>query len=322
MKKHLHRPRKILPFIILSTLLLMACEKEGIREGGIDFDLRQSIELAAPNGRIDYFELPASTDFASIPQDPKNPITASKVKLGRMLFHETGLAQAALVESGKGTYSCASCHFASAGFQAGRHQGIGEGGLGFGTNGEGRIVAHNYSTEDLDVQPIRTPSAMNGAFQKVTLWNGQFGATAVNLGTEYAWTADTPLEANHLGYEGLETQAIAGLKVHRLELERDLLESLGYILAFDEAFPEVTPSRRYTREMAGLAIAAYERTVLSNEAPFQKWLKGEEGAMSKEEKYGALLFFGKADCVSCHTGPALNQMEFYALGMKDLGDAA
>jgi cytochrome c peroxidase len=40
--------------------------------------------------------------------------------------------------------------------------------------------------------------------------------------------------------------------------------------------------------------------------------------MTEQEKEGAILFFGKANCVKCHTGPALNAMEFYALGMNDL----
>ncbi|MBX2875270.1 MAG: cytochrome-c peroxidase [Saprospiraceae bacterium] len=316
-------------FTITSKLLLIsllvssfACKKEGIKEGGIDFDLNQLLEEAAPNGSTSFFRLPNSDDYSSIPQDPRNPITTNKVDLGQMLFHETGIAQAAMLESGKGTYSCASCHFAGAGFQAGRHQGIGEGGIGFGKNGEGRVVAHQYTEEDLDVQPIRTPSAMNGAYQRVTLWNGQFGSTGMNRDTEYAWTEGTPIEANHLGYEGLETQAIAGLKVHRLEINQALVESLGYTQAFDQAFSDVPPSERYTREMAGLAIAAYERTVLANQAPFQVWLNGKEDAMSRSEKYGAILFFGKAQCFNCHTGPALNSMEFYALGMNDLASTA
>ena len=55
-----------------------------------------------------------------------------------MLYHETGLGISPKLDIGKETYSCASCHFAAAGFQAGRFQGIGEGGLGFGVNGEGR----------------------------------------------------------------------------------------------------------------------------------------------------------------------------------------
>ena len=67
-----------------------------------------------------------------------------------------------------------------------------------------------------------------------------------------------------------------------------------------------------------LAIAAFERTLLANQSPFQEWLKGNTSAMTDREKEGAVLFFGKAECVSCHTGPALNSMAFYALGMGDL----
>lgn len=161
---------------------------------------------------------------------------------------------------------------------------------------------------------------MNGAYQTNLLWNGQFGATGVNVGTEASWTADTPKETNHLGFEGLEIQAIAGLGVHRMELDETFLENNNYKALFDVAFPDVDPSERYDKVQAGLAIAAYERTILSNQSPFQEWLKGDVTAMSNEEKRGAILFFGKADCGSCHTGPALNKMEFHALGMADMYD--
>jgi cytochrome c peroxidase len=74
----------------------------------------------------------------------------------------------------------------------------------------------------------------------------------------------------------------------------------------------------YSRKFAGLAIAAYERTLLANQAPFQRWLKGQYSAMTDMEKRGAIVFFNQGNCVSCHTGPALNSMAFYALGMNDL----
>ena len=57
-----------------------------------------------------------------IPNDPKNPITESKIALGKLLFHETSIALAPLKERGTGTYSCASCHHAKAGFQSGMKQ--------------------------------------------------------------------------------------------------------------------------------------------------------------------------------------------------------
>lgn len=307
--------------LIAGIAQLLSCQNDDIEfVSTLDASLEALLVEASPTKEMDYFMMPESDDFSSIPQDPKNPINAEKVKLGQLLYHETGLALAPKNAVGKETYSCATCHFASAGFQAGRQQGISDGGIGFGANGESRRRWALYAVEDIDVQPIRTPTAMNGAFQELTLWNGQFGAVGDNVGTEAKWTPGTPKENNILGYHGLETQAIAGITVHRMIVNNSSLDSMAYKPLFDEAFPDIPANVRYTREYAGLAIAAYERTVLSNQAPFQRWMRGDKKALSTKEKKGALLFFGKANCVSCHTGPALNQMDFYALGMKDLVD--
>ena len=284
----------------------------------VDQQLTEALREAAPTQRTDYFALPASDDYARIPHDPRNPLTAEKVALGRLLYHETALAVNALRPEGMLTYSCASCHHASAGFQAGVRQGIADGGLGFGHAGEGRQPNPVYSIEVIDVQPVRTPSTLNIAYQTNVLWNGQFGATGANQGTAYRWTAGTPLEVNHLGYEGIETQAIAGLKVHRMGSDSSLIFGTSYRAMYDAAFTHVPAEERYTNETSGLAIAAYERTLLADRAPFQRYLHGETEALSDRQKAGALLFFGKANCVQCHTGPALNSMNFYALGMGDL----
>lgn len=284
----------------------------------IDRNLEDLLLKRSGINNVSFFVLPESDDFNNIPQDPKNPITKEKVTLGRMLFHETGLAKGAKHKDGVNTYSCASCHHSKAGFQSCKRQGIGDGGSGFGNAGEIRKMATNYTSKMVDVQPIKSPSILNGAYQKLMLWNGQFGATDMNIGTENKWTEGTPKATNKLGFEGLETQAIAGLKVHRLKIDEKLITDLGYKPLFDTAFYDIPKNKRYTAFNAGLAIAAYERTVVATEAPFQKWLKGDIEAMSKEEKQGALLFFGKGKCYECHTGPSLNSMSFAALGMNDL----
>jgi cytochrome c peroxidase len=262
--------------------------------------------------------LPQSDDFKRIPQDPKNPITMAKVELGKLLFHDPGLSINPKFEMFNETYSCATCHHHIAGFQAGRAQGVGEGGVGFGRIGESRVKDELCPEDSLDIQPIRTPSTLNSAYQEVMLWNGQFGATGPNIGTESRWTPGTPLETNFLGYQGIETQAIAGLTVHRLGVPMELIGETEYKQMIDAAFPEIPSQERYTKITLGLAIAAYERTIIASEAPFQKYLKGNHNAMTNEQKRGAILFFGKANCVACHNGPALNSMEFYAYGMKDL----
>lgn len=307
--------------VISITIFLTSCGHEPplVSDDDIlNIQLELTLREMGNDDWRDYYTFPSSSDYSDIPQDPNNPIYHEKVTLGRLLYHETGLGLNSQHAEGIGTYSCASCHFAAAGFQAGRKQGIGDGGIGIGAHGEARQPNPIYAFSELDVQPIRTPTVLNGAYQSLMLWNGQFGATGLNATTQAQWTPNTPKAVNHLGYEGLEIQAIAGLTVHRLKIDSTFIHSTDYKRLFDEAFPFISPTERYTRENAGLAIAAYERIVLANQAPFQQWLKGNLQAMTKLQKEGAILFFKKAKCGSCHNGPALNSMEFHALGMADL----
>lgn len=280
-------------------------------------ELIERMELASSTGDVSFYKMPLSQSLDQIPQDPKNRLTRGKVNLGKLLFHETAFGLDVKLSDTKATFSCASCHHERAGFQAGMMQGIGEGGQGFGIRGESRIKVANAIDEMIDVQPLRTPSTMNLAYQTNLLWNGQFGATAINTGTEDRWLEDTPIASNHLGFEGLETQAIAGIGVHRQLFTRKTIVSNGYKHLFDAVFPEMNEEERYTNVTAGLAIASYERTLLANKSPFQLFLQGYSHVMTSDEIEGANLFFGKAACVNCHSGPALANMEFHAIGLKD-----
>lgn len=303
--------------ILFLVVVTYACRKTN--DSPQDSELFELLINASGGKGLSYFSFPASNDYAHIPQDPKNPITAAKVELGKFLFHEVQLGGSPKLPGGIYTYSCASCHNAKAGFQACVPQGMGEGGWGFGMSGEGRVPNPAYPIDSVDVQAVRSPSAMNGAYQEATLWNGQLGATGVNEGTQYAWTPGTPKELNHLGYQGLETQVLAGQINHRLKIDVDWLRAnTEYHSLFDKAFPDVPEDRRISKLTVALAIAAYERTLMASQAPFQVWLRGDQYAMNEVEKQGAKLFFGKAECYTCHNGPALNAMNFYALGMADL----
>lgn len=303
--------------IFASSFIITACQDEEAQS--IDERLMALLEEEANGLGLDFYKFPGDGQYHLFPQDPNNPITAQKVALGKLLFHETALGLSPMIEDHEEFYSCASCHHVQGGFQACMPQGIGDGGAGFGLTGIDRFMASLYQESDLDVQAIRTPSALNVAYQKNMLWNGQFGATGVNAGTESVWDIDTPLETNYLGFEGVETQAIAGIKVHRLDIKNSIAENdITYIDLFEEVFPNAPANAKATRVNAGLAIAAYERTLVANQAPFQLWLKGDFSAMTTSQKKGAMLFFGKAGCSNCHTGPALNDMQFHALGMKDL----
>ncbi len=309
-----------LVLFIGTVILMQGCKKEPPKDplSPLDQELIRLIEISSNGEGASWYALPASDDFANIPQDPKNPLNAAKVELGKLLFHEPGLAIFPQAPFGSKAYSCATCHHAGAGFQAGRKQGIGEGGTGFGLNGEGRINDPIYPTAFLDVQPIRSPSTINSAYQINQLWDGSLGATGLNVGTESLWLNETPKEINFLGFEGLETQAIAGMAIHRQGVDTTLLNQTKYKMLFDEAFASLPEEERISFENIGLAMAAYERTSLANQAPFQDWIKEDYDALTDQQKEGAILFFGKANCFSCHNNPALNSMEFHALGLNDL----
>ncbi|WP_378178294.1 cytochrome-c peroxidase [Aquimarina sp. SS2-1] len=317
--------KKIFFFVVVFTLF--SCEKDDYIDvdpiaiskstpvaAGLDKQILDELEAISNGIGASYFILPDGNQFADFPQDPLNPITAEKVALGKLLFHETATGGNPKTVSNLFTYSCASCHHAAAGFSSGLRQGIGEAGIGFGNRGESRIFNDNIALTEADIQPIRSPTVLNVAYQDIMLWNGQFGGSGTNLGTEANWTN---IPENFVGFEGVEVQAIKGQGVHRLLVDDDFVTNFEYQQMFDDAFPDSPITERYSTENAALAIAAYERTVVSNQSPWQKWLRGNYNALSVAEKKGAKVFFNKGKCYQCHTGPALNDKNFYAFGMGD-----
>ena len=282
----------------------------------------------SPTKSKDFYLLPDSDDFANIPQDPMNPLTQAKVDVGKLIYHDPAFATEGVALRAK-TWSCASCHHARAGFKSGLIQGMGEGGEGFGVKGETRAW-HNpeVGTQDADVQPVTSPAVLNVAYQDVMLWNGALGNASngiINVGIDpdRLMTEGTPKEANREGLSGIETQAIAGTGVHRILGFPPELEETDYYEMLLDAFPEF--SRDELGKSSTRAIAAFERTILSNKSPFQMWLRGDGFAMSQKEISGAEVFFGDGGCVACHQGPAFSSpvgatpdQMFFAVGFDDL----
>ena len=305
--------------ILILIVMLNACTKDRMPTlVELDNQLETSILEKSPNGTVDFYVLPNENDLHLIPQDPKNPLTPQKVELGKLMFFDTGLAQDAIKEDGLGTYSCATCHISEAGFRPGNFQGIADGGANYGVAGEDRVKNTSYADDELDVQSARPLSLVNVAYVSNTFWNGQFGGGGVNEGTEELWNLREDTERNHLGFEALETQNIEGLISHRIAINKDLLDEYGYTFLFDQVFADIPDSVRYTTATASLAFSAYLRTLLSNRAPFQEWLKGNRQAMNYNEKRGAILFFEKAQCFQCHYNQNLGSSEFHALGVTDM----
>jgi cytochrome c peroxidase len=72
----------------------------------------------------------------------------------------------------------------------------------------------------------------------------------------------------------------------------------------------------------GKALHAYQRKLISRNAPFDRYVAGDYQAISESAKRGLGLFIGKAACVECHSGPVLADGEFHNTGMEPMGEYA
>jgi cytochrome c peroxidase len=94
-----------------------------------------------------------------------------------------------------------------------------------------------------------------------------------------------------------------------------------YRAAFRTAFPG---TESITGDLIGKAIAGYERTLVSPPTRFDRWIAGEETALSADEQRGFALFTGKARCARCHSGFAFTDHAFHDTGLpgEDRGRGA
>jgi cytochrome c peroxidase len=70
----------------------------------------------------------------------------------------------------------------------------------------------------------------------------------------------------------------------------------------------------------GKAIEAYERLLVTRDAPFDRYVAGDHEAISLSAKRGLALFIGRAACVQCHSGPFFTDQHFHVLGVPQRGD--
>ncbi len=96
------------------------------------------------------------------------------------------------------------------------------------------------------------------------------------------------------GFDEFRNEPIRDVVIGRINA------SEAYRAAFKKAFPELKDDEAITFAMFGQAIAEFEFTLTFMNAPIDRFARGETQAMTERQKRGALLFFGKANCVQCH----------------------
>jgi cytochrome c peroxidase len=226
-------------------------------------------------------------------------IDPQRAEVGRQLFFDP-------IQGLNNDNTCAGCHSPTNGF--GDTQPIA---IGVDNNlivGPGRAGPRNQR---------RTPMMANTAFYPTLMWNSRFHSLSGNPFDNSQGFEFPPPEARTLSYlpQLLVAQAFippterveaAGFQFPgdnyaiRAEVVRRLNAAPNYRQLFAKVSPTVKAGGQITYEDFAHAIAEFEFTQIYANAPIDRYARGDLGAMTPSEKRGAVLFFGKANCVSCH----------------------
>jgi cytochrome c peroxidase len=285
----------ILLALIAGSVLILTPATSATRDTSLDDQLSAVLAAHGFTGRVG----------STLERRLGRKIDQKLADLGRLAFHDSLLGL-------NNDNSCSGCHAAPRGF--GDSQSIA---IGIGNNnivGPDRIGPRNQR---------RAPIVLNNAFYPRLMWNSRFSSLSGDpfdnsLGFKFPPPEGILFFLPHL----LTAQAfipvtenveMAGFSAAVLALDHDgirdavvaRLNANGeYRRLFGKSFPEVKSGAPITYEMLGRAIAEFEFTLVFADAPIDKFARGHErdreDAMTDDEKQGALLFFGSANCVSCH----------------------
>jgi cytochrome c peroxidase len=153
--------------------------------------------------------------------------------------------------------------------------------------GDGLAVGVGHGMQKLG---RHSPTVVNAAWGDIFMWDGRLA--------------------------NLEEQALGPIQSTgemNMPLEV-LMKRLQSIPEYKPLFTGVFPSDGMTAQTLAKAVATYERTVVSERAPFDAWVDGDEKAISDEAKRGFAVFNGKGQCAACHEG-----WNFTNDGFQDIG---
>src|SRR5262245_27873755 len=236
----------------------------------------------------------------STPQAPEdNPTTPAKVALGRLLFWDPLL-------SGPEDVACATCHHPQNGYAENRDVSIGVTGIGLGSS---RRLAPGST---IPLVKRNSPTVLNIAFSGSDE-SGRYDP------------ANAPMFWD-MRKKSLESQALEPLK--SLEEMRGntypedqavarvvakLQANAEYQSLFAGAFGSEQP---VTAENLGRAIAAFMRSLLANNSPFDRYMRGDRSAMTEKQVRG-MKRFEEIGCIRCHNGPMFSDYKLHVMGVPD-----
>jgi cytochrome c peroxidase len=281
--------------------VVVACGGEGGGPSGPDPEESSLLSLALAEGLL---PMPLEP-----PRPEENPYFQPKIELGHLLFFDPIL-------SGPRDLACSTCHLPRFAFADARQFPSGAGASGLGPD---RTIP---APPPLRAMERNSPPTLNmglfGRNDPVPSTNGMMFWSGTAFGIEDQTL--NPISADK------ELRGLTYSKVVAIDSVLVRLRGIPeYLDLFATAFPEITsvhgmdPNRLINSNTLRRALAAYVRELITPNAPIDDFLKGDETALSLNQKAGLELFIGKAGCVDCHTGPLFSDFKRHVIGAKQEG---
>lgn len=167
-------------------------------------------------------------------------------------------------------------------------------------------TCHNVGLAGTDLQetsvghgwqkgPRNAPTVHNAVFNLAQFWDGR----AKDLAEQAKGPVQASVEMNNTPEQVLRT-----------------LNSIpGYVKRFEAAFPKAEPAVSF--DNMAKAIEAFEATLITANAPFDQFLRGDNAALTAQQKLGLELFIDRG-CASCHNGRNLGGQGYYPFGVVEV----
>jgi cytochrome c peroxidase len=142
-----------------------------------------------------------------------------------------------------------------------------------------------------------SPTIFNTAYNGIQMWDGR--------------------------KKSLEDQAMGPMQAN-VEMNMDigkLFQWIGNSTGYKALFAKAYPGEPINESTLSRAIASFERTVVSQDSPFDRWVRGDAKALGPQQVEGFKIFLGKGHCVACHSGPNFTDNGFHNLGLASWGMA-
>lgn len=232
--------------------------------------------------------------FSSLPEAEVNTSSPS-VELGRLLFWDPIL-------SGDMDTACASCHLPEFGYTDGRERSAGTSGQGTGPNripGQIGEVARNSQT------------VLN------TVWNGinEFGVFDTDTAPMF-WDSRTQSLASQAIEPIHSREEMRGDSFSDNEIDAEVVSRISALSEYQSLFEQVFGPDSINIDNVGQALADFQSTLVANNSPFDRWMRGDSAAMNQEQLNG-MAEFADTGCAECHSGPMFSDYEVHVLGVPE-----